>query len=64
MSPGAVDGHSAARNNKSIIRQHTQFHRGTIATWIYGSATQKVMTAKSVEAGWQLQKLGVLFGSG
>lgn len=63
MSPGAFDGHSAA-NNKSVIRQHTLSHRGTIAVWIYGSATQNVMTAKSMEAGWQLQKLRILFGSG
>lgn len=62
MSPGSVNGHDAARSNESIIHQHMPFHWR--AVWIYGSTLQKVTTAKSMEAGQQLQKLGEFFGSG
>lgn len=63
MTPSSVNGRDAARFNESIIHEHTVFHR-TIAVWIYGSVIQKVMTAESWEAGWQLQKSGVFFGFG
>lgn len=59
-----MNRHDAARANESIINQRTVFHGRTIEAWIYGSAIQKAMTAKSREAGWQLQKSGVLFGFG
>lgn len=59
-----MNGHDAARTSGNIIHQHMVFHGRTIETWICSSAIQKVMTAKSREAGWWLQKSRVLFGFG
>lgn len=64
MTPESVNRRDAARTNESIIHQHTVFHRRTIDAWIYDTAMHKVMTVESREAGWQLQRSGVLFSFG